>query len=578
MNSTSRSESGTSQTQYEAFDSPPSPKILMEDYSRDWGRPRSPTRTPRRRGIVSNPAAMHLLVESAVGESSSFDVMSMDELDELKKEEAAIKRKVPSLKRELQLESKVRDAANSLNRLSVNRGRDIMNAKGRGLENMSSEDFAASARKCEIIAQELWKLERRQTELRDRRLKHTAGVLQMEYEQRTGQSNFNNMNGLQQTDDWNQGFNLLQSAPGGIGDSSDGITDISASVSHHTDAMLNDLWDLMGSPKPSHAEAHSRGLNGVNGAKQDEEFSHDAFFERVQDLHMRASNLEAQMMQEREARNQADSSRSELIDELQDAHDKHQAEIMDLRGQLDETRHEASYVRQQGEQDKAAAERNIQNQLEGKTAQMREAEESLNHARSKLSEQEATIVSLQSSESSSTAKVSDMEAEVARLQTEVTVARAELDAAYGSRAQRAAEVADNPEIKRKLEDLEKEREAAVKRSETLQKELKDLVTEHESLVRQGVDTEREREAYEGNLDSLREKVESLEVKLGEERLRSIGKRRSGNSNDESTPGGGVESTSMSVMRSEFKKMMRDSRAEHFRGLKVRFPGRRHSRS
>lgn len=160
-----------------------------------------------------------------------------------------------------------------------------------------------------------------------------------------------------------------------------------------------------------------------------------------------------------------------------------------------------------------------------------------------------------------------MEADVVRLQTELTVARAELDGAYGTRAQRAAEVAANPEVKKELEELTVKNQENEGRVEMLQKELQELVTEHEVLVKQGVEAERERDSLESLLDTLRERIEKLEVRLSEERVANIAKTAITNgAGDESSRNG--EATSMGVMRSEFKKIMREARAEHFRGMKV----------
>ena len=100
----------------------------------------------------------------------------------------------------------------------------------------------------------------------------------------------------------------------------------------------------------------------------------------------------------------------------------------------------------------------------------------------------------------------------------------------------------------------------------LQGELGELVTEHEALVKQGVDAEKERDALEALLDTLRERIEKLETRLSEERLAKVGNINANAVGADAARG--AEATSMSVMRTEFKKLMREARAEHFRGLKV----------
>ncbi|KAI9654441.1 MAG: hypothetical protein M1831_005407 [Alyxoria varia] len=550
MNSFSRSESGTSQTHYEDFTHTPSPKVLMDEYNLnglDWEPPpQLQGRDPRRNAAASDPVAMHLLVETAVGDSSFYNVLSMQELDQLKKEEATITRRIPTLRRELQLETKVRDAAQSLGRLSGEKSSKGALPKGRGFEGLSGNDYAASAQKCENMALDLWKLERRQTELREKRLTHTAGVLQLDYEHRTGQSDLKRTNGWDGIDDWSDGFNLQRLAPGVLADTADGIMDIPGVSDHKTDAMLNDLWNVM-----IEQDAGRRGM-ARNGADNVEEFSHENFSDRVQNLCSRAATLEQQLRLE----SNKSTERADLIEQLQDTHDRNdasqkklqetQSELMDLREAMDEARQEISHAK--------SSEQEMWSQMDTKTAQISKLE----------------------------AEKEDFEADIARLQTELTVVRADLDGAYGTRAQRAAE---GEEVKKKVEDLEQEKASAASRAELLQKELTELVTEHEALVKQGIDSEKEREGLEGQVDSLREKVEGLEVKLAEYRLKRLGKRGSGNSNDASTPGttpGGASnrgdvgdsSMSMSVMRNEFKKMMRESRAESFKALKAEQEERR----
>lgn len=491
INSLSRSESGTSRTHYEDLANP-SPKALMNQYnargSLDWEHavPMSPMQNTRRAtaGVLQDPMALRLLVEMAVADSASFDVMSVDELEELKREEAAIARKLPNLRRDLQLEMKLRDAAQSFSRMSD------PDASQRGPQAMSSDEYAASARKCEDLSTELYNLERRATSLADRRLKHTAAVLQIDYEQRTGQDEFQRVNADQ--DDWVSGFNLRSFAPGGLADTFDGIMDIPGG-DPETDATINHLWN--------HVASHDaeRGLH--NG----EDFSLEGFSAKVQGLCERAADLESQL-------------RQASSDQAQQSHDQHlstqkkledsQSHLMETRGNLDQTKQELDFVKQQHEETKKKHEN----------------------------------------------EHSDLSAEVARLQTEVTIARAELDGAYGSRAERAADIAENPVFKVKMETLEG-------RNGELEKELRELVAEHEALTRQGVDTEREREGLETTIDQLREKVESLELKLGEERLRKA-------TRPEGDAAAAADTRSLGLLRAEFKKMMRDSRAEQFKVLKV----------
>ncbi|KAI9765589.1 MAG: hypothetical protein M1840_007278 [Geoglossum simile] len=183
----------------------PSPKALIDGYagslsSPNEDRPRynplNPTR-PRSSALlnVNDPLAMHLLVETAIVDSQEYEVLSFEEVDELKKEYALLSNRIEASKRKLALESKVRDAALSLSRLYSKKGgrsegsesgahrhrRSFLSGRGSGSElvNKTDEELVASNRKCEELAQELWRLSSRATEIQKRLLQHTSGILQM---------------------------------------------------------------------------------------------------------------------------------------------------------------------------------------------------------------------------------------------------------------------------------------------------------------------------------------------------------------------------------------------------------------
>lgn len=181
-------------------------------------------------------------------------------------------------------------------------------------------------------------------------------------------------------------------------------------------------------------------------------------------------------------------------------------------------------------------------------------------------------------------EMEDMNMEIARLQTEVTIARAELDGAYGSRAQRAAEVAANPAIQKEIDTLTKSNSslaaeiAALKekgtsspdgdaKMATLKKELEETIEEYEQMTKASIEWEKERESLEGTIDKLRDERENLEAQLSDEKVRWLGMKSPGFEG-----GGGLApgSTSTTVLKNEFKKMMRDTRAESAKALRVRF--------
>ena len=185
----------------------------------------------------------------------------------------------------------------------------------------------------------------------------------------------------------------------------------------------------------------------------------------------------------------------------------------------------------------------------------------------------------------------NLESEIVRLTTELTFAKAELDGAYGSRSQRAAESAANPAIKKELDDLAEKNqsllaeldalgrlqdvasqsEAEARQSErNLKAELSGMAAEYEALTRDAIQNEKDRETLEAQIDKLRSEKETLERDLNDEKVKWLGVR------SPSTPaavgGSGQQldmgATSIRMMRDEFRKMMRDRTAEGLKALRV----------
>lgn len=125
--------------------------------------------------------AMHLLVETAIVDSNEYEILSYEEVDELKKEYTFLANRIDASKRKLALESKVRDAALSLSRLYSKKGRQRRSLLG-GVSDVTKhtdEELMASNRKCEELSQELWRLNNRAVEIQRRLLQHAAGILGM---------------------------------------------------------------------------------------------------------------------------------------------------------------------------------------------------------------------------------------------------------------------------------------------------------------------------------------------------------------------------------------------------------------
>lgn len=185
----------------------------------------------------------------------------------------------------------------------------------------------------------------------------------------------------------------------------------------------------------------------------------------------------------------------------------------------------------------------------------------------------------------------NLESEIVRLTTELTFAKAELDGAYGSRSQRAAESAANPAIKKELDELaERNRslqdemvalhkvqdaasqsEAEARQSErNLKAELSGMAAEYEALTRDAIQNEKDRDVLESQIDKLRDDKEALERDLSDEKVKWLGVRSPVVSNG---AGGAAQqldmgATSIRMLREDFRKMMRDRTAEGLKALRV----------
>jgi chromosome segregation ATPase len=180
----------------------------------------------------------------------------------------------------------------------------------------------------------------------------------------------------------------------------------------------------------------------------------------------------------------------------------------------------------------------------------------------------------------------NLEGEIVRLTTELTFARAELDGAYGTRAQRAADSAANPAIKRELDELTEQNanllgelevlrkvqdvasqsEAEARQSERqLKAELSGMAAEYEALTRDAIQNEKDRDVLESQIDKLRDDKEALERELSDEKVKWLGVRSPGPQS-----GGGLDmgATSIRMLREDFRKMMRDRTAEGLKALRV----------
>ncbi|RDL41187.1 Uncharacterized protein BP5553_01166 [Venustampulla echinocandica] len=369
-------------------------------------------------------------------------------------------------------------------------------------------------------------------------------------------------------------------------------------------------------------------------------FSLQSFSAKVQWLYSQATKLkdqkkvlQRQIKQQRELNNKSDATKdaeitqkSEELTRTQELLNRTERDADTVREQLglvmqklDEVREEKQLRDQARSKDESAAVRAAQEELNNANSSLAALEEELQDLKddyqisnaemqTRLSDSETKIThltqelavaasaqaafetSVKEKEKEIEAKELEMEnmnMELARLQTEVTIARAELDGAYGSRAQRAAEVAANPAIQKEIDDLTRKNASlaeeitalktkgtvsteAEDKMRTLKKELEETIEEYEQMTKASIEWEKDREQLEGVIDKLRDEREQMEAQLSDEKVRWLGMKSPGV--DGAVPGPG--STSTTVLKNEFKKMMRDTRAENAKSLRAEQAERR----
>ena len=327
---------------------------------------------------------------------------------------------------------------------------------------------------------------------------------------------------------------------------------------------------------------------------EEDSFSLKAFSANVQSLHTRVKDLHEQkeilgrqIQQQRELDNKSDSEKdarlAEVAAELEKARKDVESTVREsiegsniLSAQL--AAHKEDKDQLLGElQDKHNVISNLEAHLSTVTTEQEEQVAKTRGLEAKIQEKYAEA------EKAST-ELEHSEGKLARLQTELTVARAELDGAYGTRAQRAAEVASHPAMQKEIEDLnerngtlleelaglrsqlEADNAGLNQRVQALQKELSETIGEYEVMTKSSIEYEKEREQLENTIDTLRERIEVLETQISDGKVESLGINVPGKPGSRESQGS--SNTSTAVLKNEFKKMMRETRAESLRILRV----------
>ena len=135
---------------------------------------------------IDDPVLKHLLVATAIGDSQEFELLSFDELEALKETQGRLASRIDATRRRLLLESKVRDAAQSLCRLDVRKGQEVPSSDD--FVSPHTNEYRSSQLRCEDLAQQLWQLEKRASETQIKILKHTAAVLHLNHGYQTSKT------------------------------------------------------------------------------------------------------------------------------------------------------------------------------------------------------------------------------------------------------------------------------------------------------------------------------------------------------------------------------------------------------
>ena len=133
---------------------------------------------------LKDPVQVHLLTETALSDSKTFEILSPEEVDDLKKLMGSLSMRIDQARANLAIQSKYRDAAISMARLyspskADGKRRSLLGNRMSDSAKEAEMEKQASERRCEELATELFSLEKRLMEPEKRLLQHTAGILQM---------------------------------------------------------------------------------------------------------------------------------------------------------------------------------------------------------------------------------------------------------------------------------------------------------------------------------------------------------------------------------------------------------------
>ncbi|KAL4247077.1 hypothetical protein ABKN59_001391 [Abortiporus biennis] len=117
---------------------------------------------------IKDDLLMSLLATEAVVDSRGYEILSAEEVEELKKEHQVLSSRLVAMQKKLSLETKIRDAALSLYKA---------NASYKAVSKQTSDQLETANRKVDNAQREYWRVSERANEIHKRLLEHRAGVL-----------------------------------------------------------------------------------------------------------------------------------------------------------------------------------------------------------------------------------------------------------------------------------------------------------------------------------------------------------------------------------------------------------------
>ncbi|ERT00156.1 hypothetical protein HMPREF1624_03525 [Sporothrix schenckii ATCC 58251] len=393
----------------------------------------------------------------------------------------------------------------------------------------------------------------------------------------------------------------------------------SQQAAEQADTVLAGLWDIMQSgfaeqQRKREERKASRASMGLGADEEDdsgdespmspsETYSLQAFSAKVQWLYSQTTKLrehksvlKRQIKQQRELNNKSDAEKDEELQKTMAELQTTAAALQNKTVELQQTQRaaeeaqdqlartlldlsEAQEVIAKKDAEVSSASRSIEQQLSERTNKLSALEKQSAQMQAAVATAEANVASLtaqlkEASEARDAAAanaaqaakdVQDRDAElenlnamVVELKTEATIAKAELEGAYGSRTQRAKDVAaysksaENEELQTQLDKMKKELTSTLKEYEDLTKDTIAAEREKLDLEAQLDDALAAKAALDAEARATREKLEATVAALKEEL--DAEKLKVGPAS-----GGGPSRAGASMLSEQFRATMKEER-------------------